>query len=81
MGGFETGVEIDRPLAGNVVGNFDVVNLTTAEICGNNIIGVNIPEGWLEVSRVCWERSCTIPHVADHQRHSVGQNNGVHRPP
>ena len=42
MGGSETSVEIDRPLAGNVIGNFDVVYLTTLKIFGDNIVSVDI---------------------------------------
>ena len=35
-------MEIDGPLASNVIRNFDVVHLTMPEIRGNNVIGVNV---------------------------------------
>ena len=42
MGGLETFVEVDRPLARDVVGDFDVPDLTTLEILGNNVISVDV---------------------------------------
>ena len=42
MGGLKAAVEIDRPLAGDIVRDFDVVHLTTLEIFGDNVIGVDI---------------------------------------
>lgn len=38
----ETFVKVDRPLAGNVIGNFEVTDLTAFEVFGNNIVSVDI---------------------------------------
>ena len=50
MVGCETGMEIDRPLARDVVRYFDVAYLATPEIRGNNVIGVNVPRRGLATS-------------------------------
>ena len=42
VGGLETFVEVDGPLAGDVVGNFDVLDLTTFEVLGDNIVSVDV---------------------------------------
>jgi hypothetical protein len=42
MEGFKALVEIDRPFAGNIVGDFDILDLATFEILGNNIVSINI---------------------------------------
>lgn len=48
MEGFEALVEIDRPLAGDIVGDFDVPDLATFEILGNNIVSVDITKRRLD---------------------------------
>jgi hypothetical protein len=40
--GFEALVEIDRPLAGDIIGDLDILDLATFEIFGNNIVSVDI---------------------------------------
>jgi len=50
MGGFEAGVEIDRPLAGDIIGDFDVAHLATPEIFGDNVISVDIAKMRLVLS-------------------------------
>jgi hypothetical protein len=42
VGGFESLLEIDRPLAGNVIGYFDIVYLAALEILGDNVVSVGI---------------------------------------
>ena len=42
VGSPETFVEVDGPLAGNVIGNFDVTDLTTLEVLGDDIVGVDV---------------------------------------
>lgn len=42
MGGFESLLEIDRPLAGDVIRYFDIVYLATLEILGDNVVSVGI---------------------------------------
>ena len=42
VGGTETFVKIDGPLAGDVVGYFDISDLTTLEVFGDNIIRVDL---------------------------------------
>ena len=40
VGSFETLLDVDRPLAGNVVGNFDIPHLATFQVLGDNIVSV-----------------------------------------
>ena len=54
MGGFEAGGEVDRPLAGNIIRYFDVTNLATFEICGHNVISVDVAKMRLGSSQLCW---------------------------
>lgn len=42
MESFEALVEIDRPLATDIIRNFDVMYLTTVEVCGNDVVGVDV---------------------------------------
>jgi len=46
VAGFEASGEIDRPLAGNIIRNFDIAHLTTVEVCGDDIISVDIAKSW-----------------------------------
>ena len=79
MESFETGLKVDGPLAGNIIRDFDVADLTTVEICGNNIIGVDVAKMRSESLLVHWEWCHTVLHAADHQRRLGEQNNGVRR--
>lgn len=36
-------MKVDRPLACNIVRYFDVAYLTTLEICGDDVISIDIP--------------------------------------
>ena len=75
MGGFEAGVEVDRPLAGDVVGNFDFAHLTMFEICSDNIIGVDTTKIRLVSSGVQWEGS--IPFSALQVTDSIWKDKAV----
>ena len=80
VGGFETGVKIYGPFTGDVVRNLDVIDLATVEICGDNIVGVDVAKPQLGLLLACWEQLRTVPQAGDHQRHSGEQNSGAHRP-
>ena len=80
MGGFETGLEIYGPFTGDVVRNFDVIDLATVEICGDNIVSVDVAKPQLETLLACWEQLRTVLHTGGHQRHSGEQNSGAHKP-
>jgi len=43
MVGFEASVEIDRPLARNIVRYFDIANLAMLEILSDDVIRINVP--------------------------------------
>ena len=47
MVGLKTGVKIDRPLARDIIGYFDIAYLATLQICGDNVISIYIPRRWL----------------------------------
>ena len=81
MEGFEASVEIDRPLASDIVGDFDVAYLAALEIFGNNIVGVDIAKTRLVPSCICSEGLHTALHVASRQRHSARRDNGARRRP
>ena len=75
----ETSVEIDRPLARDVIRYFDIAYLTTLEICGNNVIGVDISREGLAISYIHIIVPHTVLHVVDHPQHLEGQSSVVHR--
>jgi len=66
--GFETAMEINRPLAGDVVGNFDVVYLTMLEVCRNNIVGVYITRTTSALSHTRYDGFHTVLHVVGPQQ-------------
>ena len=77
MGRFETFVEIDRPPAGNVIGNLDVSNLAALEVLGDNIISVDkaiVRLAWLSVH---W--GSTIPFTTLQVTDSGRKNEAVTR--
>ena len=52
VGEFKPFVEINRPPAGDVIGDFDVSHLTAPEILGKNIVSVDetiLRLAWLRV--------------------------------
>lgn len=52
MGSLEPLVKVYRPLAGNVVGDFDVAHLASLKVLGDHIISVDIAIMRLEQSHV-----------------------------
>jgi hypothetical protein len=80
---FETVVEIDGPLACNVVRDLEVGNLTASEIRCDDVIGVDIPNTTVNNRRRghSIEEVPTAHHAGDHQQRSGGQNSGARRPP
>ena len=70
MRGFEASLVVDRPLAGDVVGNFDVAHLAMLEIFGNNIVSVDITKNILVPLRVQYKGSVPFStlQVADRIR-------------
>ena len=66
MKGFEAAVEIDRPLAGDVGGKFDVVYLTMLEIRHNDVVCVGVAITILVFLHICCKRLHTVLHVVGH---------------
>lgn len=80
MAGLKTGAEIDRPPARDIVRYFDVAYLATVKICGDNIVGVDIPGTLLAMSCIQMTAPHTVLHVVNHPQRSGGQSSAARRP-
>jgi hypothetical protein len=74
-------MEVDRPLARDIVGNLDVAHTAMLEIRGNNVIGVDIAETRSVSLLIYFRKCCTVLHVVGHRPRLEGRSSGGHRPP
>ena len=79
MVGPETGAKVDRPLARDVVRYFDVAYLTASEMCGDNVISIDVPGSVLAMSPIESVGLHTVLHVANPPQRLGGRSSVVHR--
>ena len=74
-------MKVDRPLAHDIIGDLDVGHTAMLEVCGNDIVSVDVAKMMSASLLVRCGKRHTVLHVVGHQPHLGGQSNGRHRLP